>query len=162
MVKMKKKDWFAGPALIEEGRTLMEKGIQADPHGVILVSGSRKDSKGLKPIPHIIDVQFDLMVPLLLALIHTENRFLKPILEKELCLAVDAFKESLPRIGFGTLDQRPPFWNPIPGKEGFHGDGCGRNILLRYQQGQDSENHKCFIIHPVISNEELDGETNLT
>jgi len=61
----------------------------------------------LNHIPHIINIQLDLIFTVLLVLINGEYRLLKSIFQKKLCLTVDMFKEGFLIIGVGTLGQCP-------------------------------------------------------
>jgi len=94
---------------IKKGGLLIDEGIQSDFHGPMFAPEARKDTKGLKDIAHIVDVQFDLLAWTLLVLIPAEDRFLISILEKELRLTVDPMKEGLPGIGFWGGGEDPPF-----------------------------------------------------
>jgi hypothetical protein len=57
-------------------------------------------------------------------LINAENRFLKTIFEKELCLAIDAIEEGLSGIDLMTANLSP-FFRKFLGEERFDGDVFG-------------------------------------
>jgi hypothetical protein len=54
-------------------------------------------------------------------LIDAENRLLKTVLEKELCLAIDPVEEGLSGIDLRTANPSPSFWKFL-GEEGLDGD----------------------------------------
>jgi hypothetical protein len=101
---------------------IIKGGIETDVHGTILFSKPGKNSKSLQNVSHVIDVEIDLLVGIAPIFVNYKRAPLKPILEKQFCLAVDMFKQIGFRENSGALDENPSFWR-LFGKEGR---GCPR------------------------------------
>jgi hypothetical protein len=76
---------------------IIKEGIETDVHGPILFSKPGKNSKSLQNVSHVIDVEIDLLVGITPIFVNCKRAPLKPILEKQFCLAIDVLEQ----ISFG-------------------------------------------------------------
>ena len=99
---------------------IIKVGIETDADGTILFSKPGENSKSLQNVSHVIDIDIDLLVGIAPISVDCKRALLKPVLEKEFCLAIDV----LEKVGFrenpGAFGKHPSFWR-LFGKEGRTG-----------------------------------------
>jgi hypothetical protein len=96
---------------------IIQVGIETDIHGTIFFSKPGENSKSLENVSHVIEVKIDLVIGFAPIFVDCKRAPLKPILEKEFCLAIDVLEEGRFRENPRAIDENPSLGRFF-GKEG--------------------------------------------